>query len=446
MPIYTASHVVPVTSSPIVDGAVGVKDGRINAIGTLEEVIELLPREQVIEHGESAIVPGFVNCHTHLKLTAFRGQLDRYDHDFCKWLIEITRLRLEHDAADEIELSALLGACEAASSGVTTVGDIGRVGSAGVSALIETGLRGIVFQETEFSPDGANADQDFDALRRKFEILEEECGGHVSAGLSPHAPYTVSRELFEKISRFSIENKVLMSIHAAESAAETELMTSGGGTFSEAFFRDSNNWVVPHMNTVEYFSKIGVLDAAPLLAHCIRVSPEEMALISKSGTRVAHCPKSNAKFGHGSAPLDAFMEKGIAVGLGSDSMASNNSCDMLEEARFAGLIARLSGCGQEFIDPQSLFHLITMGGASALGLGQEIGSLEEGKQADIAVISLAGIGQVPVNDIYSALIFSTGAASVTSVMVGGEVIYDDGLLTRVDSEDVRVRVGQSFKH
>ncbi|MDH3492788.1 MAG: amidohydrolase family protein [Acidobacteriota bacterium] len=444
MPIYRANHVVPVSSPPILGGAVCFRQGLIAAVGSARAIIEDFPEEEVLDFGDSAIVPGFVNCHTHLELTAFRGQLDKYDDDFCRWLIEITKLRREYDAADQIELSARLGAAEAASSGVTTIGDIGRVGTAGVAALNAVGLRGIVFQETEFSPSGLTAKEDFRKLVEKFEVLAGSCKSHVAAGLSPHAPYTVSRELFELITGYSIDNDVLMSIHAAESAEEAELMTKGTGAIAELLFKDSSYWKTPHLSTVAYLQEIGVLDAAPLLAHCIGVSAEEVAMIAESGTKIAHCPKSNSKFGHGAAPLGEFLEHGITVGIGTDSMASNNICDMLEEARFAGLISRVRGGQHAIVSPELLFWSMTMGGASALGLECEIGSLEPGKQADLVIISIDGIAQVPVNDIYSTLIFSTSASSVTSVLVGGDVVYKDGKLTQIDAEELVSRVSRTF--
>lgn len=442
--VYTAEYIVPVSSPPVTKGGIAVSDGLIMAVGTAAEVTAKYPSAKVKDFGKAAIVPGFVNCHTHLELTAFRGALDAFDHDFCKWLVEITRLRKEHAAVDEIGASALLGACEAAASGVTAVGDIGRIGNTGAEALEAVGLRGVVFQETEFSPDDATADIDFDQLREKFEALCTKHSGNVSIGISPHAPYTVSRKLFEKITGYSVDNEILISIHAAESQAESELMKNGAGVFFDVFFRDSIKWKVPHKSTISYFSDIGVLDAAPLLAHCIDVTEKEIDLIAESGSRVAHCPVSNAKFGHGIAPLGEFLKKGVDVGLGTDSMASNNRCDLLGEARIGGLLSRVLPNGASFIEPETLFRIATLGGAAALGMDEKVGSLETGKQADLAVISVDGVGQTPVTDIFSVLVFSTDSSSVETVMVAGEVVYDNGELTKVDTEELQTRVSRSF--
>ncbi len=444
MPIFRAEHVVPVTAEPIKDGAVVFQNGRIVRVGAYSDAALEYPEETVRDFGKAAIIPGLVNCHSHLELTGFRGSVDHYDGEFTKWLYQITKLRANRDSVDEIELSALLGACEGAAGGVTTFGDIGRVGTAGVRALQKTGLRGVVFQETEFSPSASTAASDFEQLKRKFEKLAETQTNRVRVGISPHAPYTVSAELFEMIAGFSISKGVPISIHAAESEAETELMKDDSGEFKAWFERESVDWTSPHVSTIRFLSRIGVLDAKPLLAHCIRVSDEELELIAKSGSRVAHCPKSNAKFGHGAAPIPEFLRRGVIVGLGSDSMASNNTCDLFEEARFAGLLARVVDSGSEFLSAERLLFLATMGGAQALGMESEIGSLEAGKQADLTVISVDGIGQLPVYDVCSTLVFSTSSAAVIETVVAGKSVYFNGDVINVDVPEIKARASRVF--
>ena len=431
MPIFKADHVVPVGDKPIQDGAVAFRGSEIIGIGPSDEVIKNYPDEPVTEFGNSAITPGFVNCHAHLELTAFRGKLDNFDHDFCSWLLEITRLRRESESEESIQASALLGACEAAASGVTSIGDIGRYGGAGLSAVTRTGLRGIIYQETEFSPSAATADRDFEILLAKVTALRDRSTELVSIGISPHAAYTVSLPLFKKIANYSIENKVPLSIHAAESLPEMELMRNGKGVFADMFFREGN-WECPNLGTLEYFYKNGILNARPLLAHGIHLTDKEIGFVAESGSRIAHCPKSNAKFGHGTARLVDFLKKGIDVGLGTDSMASNNRCDLLEEARFAGLLSRTVSGGTQFLSPAELFRLATLGGAEAMGIDSETGSLEKGKQADIIVIKLGSVGQQPVSDIYSTLVFSSGTHSVQHVFVGGSPVVEHGVLKNVD--------------
>ncbi len=242
-----------------------------------------------------------------------RGALDEVEHDFRSWLLRLNSIRAEMSDTD-IEASALLGAREGAQAGVTCFGDIGRKGHAGLKALKETGLRGIVYQETEFSPDNRTADEDFQTLGAKFEKLKAEETDLVRVGLSPHSPYTVSSQLFEMIAQYAIINRVPLTIHAAESDQELELLTRGTGFFTEVYERFDVEWHSPHSTPIEYLERLGVLSARPLLAHCVKVSDDDIRRIANYGAAIAHCPKSNAKFGHGYAPFERFQDAGIAVG------------------------------------------------------------------------------------------------------------------------------------
>lgn len=422
MKILAAAHVLPISSDPISGGAVAIDGERIAAVGELDAVAAQFPQAEITDLGQAAIVPGFVNCHSHLEITAMRGSLDEVEHDFRSWLLRLNAIR-EKMSPDDIEASAYDGALEGVRAGVTCFGDIGRMGSAGLNALKRAGLRGIVFQETEFSPDNRTAQADFEALGAKFERLKQDETELVRVGLSPHSPYTVSSQLFEMIAQYSIINRIPLTIHVAESASEMELLTRGTGFFTEVYERFDVEWYSPHSTPIEYLERLGVLSARPLLAHCVHASADDIRRIDGYGARVAHCPKSNAKFGHGYAPFEAFLDAGIAVGLGSDSVASNNVCDLLEESRFAALAARNRPDSQRFVSAREALTAATLGGARALGLDDQIGTLETGKQADIAVVSLTSLAQQPITDIHAALVFSSNARDVVMTMVGGNDVF-----------------------
>jgi 5-methylthioadenosine/S-adenosylhomocysteine deaminase len=184
------------------------------------------------------------------------------------------------------------------------------------------------------------------------------------------------------------------------------------------------DWNSPNCTPIEYLNRLGVLAARPLLAHCVTVSPRDLEIIADTGSKIAHCPKSNGKFGHGEAPFEAMLDAQIPVGLGSDSVASNNVCDLLEEARFAALIARNRTESKRFISAKEMLRAATLGGAEALSLDDQIGSLEVGKQADLAVVSLGSHAQQPLNDIHTALVFSSNARDVIATFVAGNQIYE----------------------
>lgn len=436
MKILAAEYVLPISADPIRGGGVLVDGDMIAAVGSLAEVREKYPDASVEDFGHAAILPGFVNCHSHLEITAMRGYLDSVEHDFYSWLMKLTKTRGEVLSDADIEITALAGAVEGARAGVTCFGDIGRYGRAGFEALKNAGLRGVLFQETEFSPSDAKADEDLAKLKDKFFELRERQTNLVEVGISPHSPYTVSRSLFEKIGRFAADENIKLTIHAAESAEEDDLLKRGDGYFRTIYEKIGAEFDSPKCSPVEFLLSTGVLDARPLLAHCVRVSEKDIEIIEATGSKVAHCPKSNAKFGHGYAPLEKMLDAGVAVGLGSDSVASNNACDMIEESRFAALVARNRPDRQRFISASEVLEAATLGGARALGLDQMTGSLDAGKQADLAVVSLASISQQPVNDVASALVFSSAARDVTMTMVAGEVIYRDGRSTLVDEAEL----------
>jgi len=440
MRILTAKYLLPITSDPIENGAVAVKGATIEDVGSLDDLAKKYPKADVDDVGNAAILPGFVNCHSHLEVTALRGALDSVEHDFYTWLITLTKLRGEVLNDDDIETAALAGAVEGLSAGVTCFGDIGRFGRAGFKALTTAGLRGVLFQETDFSADGRTADADFEKLGNKFEDLRAQSTDLVEVGISPHAPYTVSRELFERIARFAIDEKIKITTHAAESREEDDLLRNGTGFFTTVYEKFGVEWKSPRCSSIEFLAQTGILETRPLLAHCITVSDRDIEIIRETGSSIAHCPKSNAKFGHGYAPFERFLDSNIAVGLGSDSVASNNSCDMLEEARFAAFAARNRPDKSRFITARDVLRASTIGGAAALGLNEKIGSLEKGKQADLVVIRLDRLAQQPVADVEAALVFSSGAHDVIKTIVAGREVYRDGQCTTVDEKELLPRL------
>jgi 5-methylthioadenosine/S-adenosylhomocysteine deaminase len=248
------------------------------------------------------------------------------------------------------------------------------------------------------------------------------------------------------ISRFSLEQKLPVMMHAAETEMEVSFLREGRGPFAEGLRSRGIEWRAPGVSTIQYLYDLGVLETKPLLAHCIQVDEADLETIKQTETRVAHCPKSNAKLGHGIAPFGKMIEKRIDVGLGSDSVASNNTCDLLEEARFALLLARANfvvgsdrNCG---LNCDDILQAATLGGAQALGLAGKIGELKEGLQADFAVVSLDGAHQIPSYGPADTLIFASSGRDVTMTVVAGREVYRDGRVMNVDEERLRARMNE----
>jgi 5-methylthioadenosine/S-adenosylhomocysteine deaminase len=232
-------------------------------------------------------------------------------------------------------------------------------------------------------------------------------------------------------------------MHAAESHAEELFVREGRGPFAESYAARGIEWRAPGVSTVQYLAQAGVLRARTLLAHCVRADGADIETLKEWGTGVAHCPKSNVKLGHGRAPFAAFLRAGLNVGLGSDSVASNNTCDLLEEARFAALLSRAAGDaleGGRMLGCGEALRAATEGGARALGLGRQTGVIAEGLEADLAVVGLGGAHQRPVHDPSTALLFASSGRDVLLTMVAGRELFRDGRVTTVDEEALRARM------
>jgi cytosine/adenosine deaminase-related metal-dependent hydrolase len=440
--LYCARWVLPITSEAIEDGAVAVEGSLIVAVGSRASLTEKYREASVEDFGEAVIMPGFVNAHSHLELTAMRGFLEREEGRFTAWLAKLTFARLNHLTPDDLHVSAVWGAVEAARAGVTTLCDASDAASASLRALNEVGLRGIVYQES-FGPQPELARENFEKLKDKISLLREYETELARVGVSPHAVYTVCAPLLELLTAFALDENLPVMMHAAESEAEELLMREGRGPFAENLARREIEWHAPGISVIEYLEKVGVLSTAPLLAHCVRADEKDIERIVEAGAGIAHCPKSNAKLGHGRAPLASFIEKGARVGLGSDSVASNNVCDMLEEARFASLLSRAgpdhlsSGAGVGACD---VLFAATTGGARAARLDALTGALRAGLQADLAVVGLNSTHQRPAYDVESALVFTSSARDVLLTVVGGREVFRRGRVLTVDEERLSARV------
>jgi len=415
------------STAPIESGAVAVEGSRIAAVGSQPDLSARFPDARVEQFGEAVILPGLVNTHTHLELTALRGYLENEESDFFAWLRKLTLARLERMTPDDIRVSATWGACEAVRAGITCVYDASDSALMSMWALKDVGLRGVVFQES-FGPDPRLVQENFEKLTTKIGELREVEDELVRVGVSPHAPYTVCGPQLELIADLARSEKLPLMMHAAESEAEDLFLREGCGIFAEGLAKRSIEWTAPRSSTIQYLKTLGVLDVRPLLAHCIRVDDADIETLALSGAKVAHCPKSNAKLGHGYAPFARFLESGITVGFGSDSVASNNTCDLLEEARFALLLSRATHAG------------VTISASRALEVATFGGQLKEGAQADLVALSLTGVHQTPNYDPAATLIFSSSARDVLMTVIAGREVYRAGRVTSVDEERLRARI------
>lgn len=438
--IYSARWIVPVSSMPIEDGAVAVDGPSIVGVGTQTDIAKKFGDAQTRHFRDAIILPGLINAHTHLELTVMRGYLENEERDFFSWLKKLTLARLYRMTADDLEVSATWGACEAVRAGITCVGDASDSALTSVRALMKVGLRGVVFQES-FGPDARLVSENMEKLKAKVSELRSMKTELVKPGVSPHAPYTVSAPQLAAIADYATAENLPLMMHAAESEAEHTLLCEGSGLFADNLKTRGIDFTAPKCSPIQHLSQVGILECRPLLAHCIRVDDQDVETLKKTRSSVAHCPKSNAKLRHGRAPFAKFMKNEVTVGLGTDSVASNNTCDILEEARFAVLLSRAGAdCNSKVIEANDVLYAATMGGASCLGLGDQTGELREGMQADLTVLSLAATHQLPLYDPVTAIIFSSSASDVVSTVVAGREVFRDTKVVGVDEERLRARI------
>lgn len=436
--IYSARWVVPVSTPPIEDGAVAVERQHIAGVGALTDIVARFPEFRIENLGEAVILPGLINTHTHLELTAMRGYLENEEPDFFAWLRKLKIARLELLTREDIRVSALWGACEAVRAGITCVGDASDSALDSMHALREVGMRGVVYQES-FGPDPKLIAENFAKLEAKLGALRALETELVRAGISPHAPYTVCGPQLEQIAELALRERLPLMMHAAESEAEDLFLREACGPFAEGLAKRSIEWNAPRVSAIQYLKQVGILAARPLLAHCIRVDDADIETLQSTGAKVAHCPKSNTKLGHGRAQFAKFIDAGVAVGLGSDSVASNNTCDILEEARFATLLARAGG---DVISAKQALEAATLGGARCFELDREIGELTQGAQADLAVASLRGVHQTPNYDPVATLVFASSGRDVIMTVIAGREVFRDGRVVTIDEDHLRARMNE----
>ncbi|HZT91993.1 MAG TPA: amidohydrolase family protein [Gaiellaceae bacterium] len=391
----SAEWVLPVAGPPIRDGLVRWEDSRI---------AEVRPGRAERHFDQAAIVPGFVNAHSHLEYANYAGFGD--GQPFGPWIRTHVE-RKERLSREEMLAIARLGVVDSLRSGVTTTADYAFDGVAAVAAH-DLGLRAVVHLEV-FAADPADARRQWEEKRARVTDTHL-----VTIGVSPHAPYTCSLETY----RWCLSLGVPVGTHLAESANEVEWLARGTGPLQHIA-----PFLVPPTGRTPVRSLEPVLGPDLLCAHCVEVAPEEVALLADRDVPVAHCPRSNALLGCGIAPLALMRDAGVRVGLGTDSPASTPSFDLFEEMRAAIVLARARDHSAQALTAEGALRLATAEAARTLRMDGEVGTLAPGKRADLAVVSLAGSPYHPVEDPAAAVVFGGSPDRVLETVVDGRTRY-----------------------
>jgi cytosine/adenosine deaminase-related metal-dependent hydrolase len=403
--VLSADWVLPIEGAPIRDGAISIRDGLIEEVGTSEE----------LGRGEhfpgAAILPGFVNAHTHLEYAVYAAFGD--GQSFAPWLATHIERKARIGRPD-MEAIARLGAAECLASGVTTVGDASFSGAA-AHACAELGLRAIVYLEVF----GREREEALAQYREKLDYVEPVLSELVRVGVSPHAPYTCSTDVYAAC----LELGVRVMTHFNESQDELDWLLAGEGPMRPVgeLLIDPDG-----QSGIRRLAAAGLLGPELVAAHCVKVDAAEVGLLAAHDVAVVHCPRSNALLGCGIAPLVELRAAGLRVGVGTDGVSSVPSHDYFEELRAVVAVARARTERADALLPAEVLELATLGGARALGLAAEIGSLVRGKRADVTVVSLEGTAYLPWEDPAAAVVYGGGPARVQATLVSGKTRFTKG--------------------
>lgn len=434
--IYEAEWILPITSPAIKRGAVLVEDGSIVDFGPTAEVRERHPEQAVTAFHDAILLPGFVNAHVHLDYSVFRGLFD--DCDFGDWMLRFMGAKRRLDSND-YAASALLGAMECVGSGITSIGDTVFDGEATMRAANRFGLRAFTFVEA-FGMDDSKIKQVVKLAGERIERLKEIAGPLAKVGLSPHAPYTVSGRLYRALAEYAREHGYKVATHVAESQAEVTFIRDGSGVLAHDF-RELVGWddlqLTPTgTSPIKFLEQYDVFDKNVIAIHCVQASPSDIQVLKRYDVAVAHCPKSNAKLGCGIAPVGEFLSAGLRVGLGTDSLASNNILDMFDEMRMTIFLHRASQASAVCMSAEQVLEMATLGGARVLGSDRIVGSIDRGKRADLMAVDMEYSHFAPIDDPVSALVYGANQEDVFFAMIDGKVVYDKKAFPAIDVEEI----------
>ncbi|HSL00889.1 MAG TPA: amidohydrolase family protein [Rubrobacteraceae bacterium] len=402
--IFAAGLLLPLAGPAIRDGAILVRDGRIAAVGTLGDLGRENPGAEARFFPHCTIVPGAVNTHAHL---GFRRGDAPEGGTFSGWLARLIE-RLPEKEVWTAE-AARNSAREAVEAGTTYMAESSPYGEC-LPQLAESGMSGTVFAEF-FPHELGTPEEAVEFIVNKVRELREGLPARVDAQLSVHSPYTVDPESARLAARRTRELGWRLAIHLSESPEEVEFVGSGTGGLADIFGR--NEWGGVGVSPVRYAEDVELLAPTTVAAHLATgVSGEDVEILARTGVAVAHCPRSNAFLGCGTSPVARMMERGVRVGMGTDGLWSSPSMNLFEETLFA---LDLHG-----FDGATGLELATLGGARALGIEAETGSIEAGKRADFAVVEALPDGP----DHERAALEAAAGGGVAATVAGGRALYD----------------------
>jgi len=401
------------------NGAVAVKSGRIVAVDDTAEIDRSYAAREVINATGKVVIPGLINGHTHVPMTLFRGIAD--DLDLQEWLTKyIFPAEAKNVTEDFVRVGTRLGLAEMLRSGTTTYCDMYYFEDAIADETFKAGMRGVLGETVIDFPVADNKTYE-QALAYVDRFVSRWKGNPlIVAAIAPHAPYTVSEDHLKAARALSDRTGAPIVIHISETQREVDDSLKAKGA-----------------RPVDYLNRIGFLNNRVIAAHMVWPSEGELELLKKLGVGIVHNPQSNMKLASGVAPVPAMLRADLPVGLGTDGAASNNDLNIWEEMDTAAKLHKLISNDPKVVSAEQAFEMATIRGARALHLENQIGSIEKGKRADLAIVDLDALNQTPFYNIYSDLIYATKAGDVRTVIVEGRVVMRDRRLLTLNEETIK---------
>ena len=374
--------------------------------------------DKIIDAENKILLPGFVNTHTHLSMALFRGLADDLALD--EWLNDNIWPMEANLNGYYCYIGALLGAVELIKSGTTTFSDMYFYMEDVAKAVDESGLRAVLsYGMIDFGVEEKRI-AEIEENMRLFKNCHNTADGRIKVFFGPHSPYTASEELLKEVRRLADENGIGIHIHVSETQKEIDDVSSEKG-----------------LRPFEYLDSIGFLGPDVVCAHSVWLSDNEIEIIKKHDVKVSHNPCSNMKLASGIAPVSKLIENDICVAIGTDGASSNNNLDLIEELKTASLLQKVSTLDPKVLDSDESLAMGTINGARALGLDDEIGSIEVGKKADLILIDTNNANMVPDSSkLSSNIIYSANGSNVDTTICNGKILMENKKLTTLDEDEI----------
>jgi 5-methylthioadenosine/S-adenosylhomocysteine deaminase len=405
---------VDATHRLIPDGGVAIEGTDIVAVDTADAIRRQFRGAETIDAAGQVVMPGLINTHTHAPMVLFRGLAD--DLALMEWLNNyIFPAEAKMVSPDFVRAGTRLAALEMIQSGTTTYADMYYFEEEIAKETRAAGLRGILGQTIIQFP-VADAKTPADGLARAEAFINAFKGDSlITPAVAPHALYTLDGPTLKAARELSRRHGVPTIIHLAETRDEVKTAQERLST-----------------SPVAYLDSLGFFGPGVLAAHGVYVAESEMPLLKTKGVGVSHNPESNMKLASGVAPVTAYLRAGVALGLGTDGAASNNDLDMFEAMRMASLLHKLQTNDPRAVGAPTAVDMATIGGARALGMDKQIGSLEAGKRADLIIVGMSAARQTPMYDPISHLVYVTRGDDVQTTIVNGKVLMKNRKMLTLD--------------